>query len=779
MPSSRSLLRRAQDGLGSRWSFIIALLSGVFVFVNLRPDLIFADTRPITGDIVVHNGLVGAVTRHLWDHGLFSGWSMQWSAGFPLYRFYISLPALLVALFDVVLPAAVALKLVTALSLVAVPIACWALARWMGLAPLTQALFAVASLVALFDSSQNNAGGNIGSTVLGEFPYEWGMVCALLAIGLFASGVRGPRRWAIAGLLLAVTALCHPIAAIVVSVGLVCQVAVRPRSEWRAAAVSVAASGLVAALVAAYWYIPFVWYGNAAISGDFTKRVNYRTFLFPYSWWIELVIAVLVVAAVVGAIARRERTTLGLVLTTLACLLIVVFIPQGPLYNMRFAPYWNLFRLLLAAVGVSTLAQLLAPLRSRVGELAVGVVTLLSITFVIAWNQATLPFEHRTISSQGDWNLTYSSKWIVGPERRLTVSQQWQAVTFAGMERGPNYGEWEELIRTLRSTSSTEGCGRLAYEFSPGGWYGSRYDMQLIPSETDGCVSVVNGLVTGSPVSNLQFVAETSWSIQGERYIGGLPYEAGPDLDVAVRYLRELGADYFVAYSPDIVSVASKTEGLSVIRSFGRWTLYRVEGTQLVEPLAAQPIVDSSIDAKKPWADASMQWFIAARPELRRFSPDGPSSWQRDSWKNAEAPLLDGAAGDASVKVTDVQLGEDSVRFHIDKVGVPVMVRVSWYPTWQVEGADGPWRVAPNWMVVVPTDNDVVLRSEAGGMETFSSVLTVIGLLSIVGLAAWPVVRRRRTEAAADDTASDAAVIQPQPPKAPVPSRATIKRRRR
>ena len=49
-------------------------------------------------------------------------------------------------------------------------------------------------------------------------------------------------------------------------------------------------------------------------------------------------------------------------------------------------------------------------------------------------------------------------------------------------------------------------------------------------------------------------------------------------------------------------------------------------------------------------------------------------------------------------------MADQSISFEVDQVGVPVLVRVSYFPTWKVEGADGPYRVAPNFMVVVPTE---------------------------------------------------------------------------
>ena len=52
--------------------------------------------------------------------------------------------------------------------------------------------------------------------------------------------------------------------------------------------------------------------------------------------------------------------------------------------------------------------------------------------------------------------------------------------------------------------------------------------------------------------------------------------------------------------------------------------------------------------------------------------------------------------------MTNVSWSDESISFDVDQVGVPVLVRVSYFPNWKATGADGPYRVAPNFMVVVP-----------------------------------------------------------------------------
>jgi uncharacterized membrane protein len=91
--------------------------------------------------------------------------------------------------------------------------------------------------------------------------------------------------------------------------------------------------------------------------------------------------------------------------------------------------------------------------------------------------------------------------------------------------------------------------------------------------------------------------------------------------------------------------------------------------------------------------------------------------------------------------VTDIVEGNGDVRFRVDRVGVPVVVKVSYYPTWRAKGADGPFRLAPNLIVVVPRDKDVRLRIE---QDTANHVGTALSFVGVAGLVASAIAERRR-----------------------------------
>ena len=51
--------------------------------------------------------------------------------------------------------------------------------------------------------------------------------------------------------------------------------------------------------------------------------------------------------------------------------------------------------------------------------------------------------------------------------------------------------------------------------------------------------------------------------------------------------------------------------------------------------------------------------------------------------------------------VSDIVTDEFSISFEVDEIGKPVLVRTSYFPNWEATGAEGPYRVSPNLMVVV------------------------------------------------------------------------------
>ena len=86
----------------------------------------------------------------------------------------------------------------------------------------------------------------------------------------------------------------------------------------------------------------------------------------------------------------------------------------------------------------------------------------------------------------------------------------------------------------------------------------------------------------------------------------------------------------------------------------------------------------------------------------------------------------------SEVKVSKINLEQDKISFHVDKIGEPVTVKVSYYPTFEVSGAKEIYRASPNFMVVVPTSNDVTLEVKRDKVEWLSILLFFVGIAGCI-----------------------------------------------
>ena len=80
----------------------------------------------------------------------------------------------------------------------AFPVCCWAFGRLAGLPFPIPPLFSVASVFFLFDWSFTIYGGNVASTMAGEFSFSIALCLAMLYLGVLAHGMRTGKGRALA-----------------------------------------------------------------------------------------------------------------------------------------------------------------------------------------------------------------------------------------------------------------------------------------------------------------------------------------------------------------------------------------------------------------------------------------------------------------------------------------------------------------------------------------------------------------------------------------------------
>jgi len=210
-----------------------------------------------------------------------------------------------------------------------------------------------------------------------------------------------------------------------------------------------------------------------------------------------------------------------------------------------------------------------------------------------------------------------------------------------------------------------------------------------------------------------------------------------------------MGVRYYLSTSAQATTAARAHPDLTELATSGPWVIFQVADSDLVVPLDNQPaVLDGVDDAQADWicrtkddkgkcAGPAVAWYMDPSAQAVFLASSGPAGWQR---VNADDPKPDVRAVDPA-EVTNLQVGTDHIGFDVDHAGSPVLVKASYFPNWQVRGADGPYRVAPNLMVVIPTSDHVELTYGREPIEWLGYALTALGIAAAVFLATRPASR--------------------------------------
>jgi hypothetical protein len=348
----------------------------------------------------------------------------------------------------------------------------------------------------------------------------------------------------------------------------------------------------------------------------------------------------------------------------------------------------------------------------------------------------------------------------------------WAEYNYSGYEGGTpatvtkkDYAGYKSFIDTARTLPP----GRMLWEpTSAIGQYGTPLALMLLPYWTDQRIGSFEGLYYESAgTTPYHFLAAATLTTHPSNAVRGLPYRTSADFNLGVRYLQLLGIRYYAAL-PDLKPMADANPALRPVAAISTppstgaaaatpldWTIYRVADSPVVAPLRYQPVVVDDLHEDpnwkcegkpkpapgvpgvaelSPWECLAVPWFDDPTALDRPLTDAGPASWQHAEMAKArrlgKVPL-------PRVTVSNVRRSDESVEFDVSRTGVPVMVKVSDFPNWRAEGANGPWRATPNFMVVVPTSRHVRLEYGTTTAEWVGRLGTLAGLAGLGGLIWW------------------------------------------
>ena len=777
-----------RDALGAAVAVACVLVVTVWA---LHPGLLLANTLTTGGDTGAHVALPWFLRTQLLSHGHLTGWYPGWFDGMPLYTYYFVLSDLLAALGSFVVPYGVAFKLTTVLGSLLLPVAAYAMGRLFSLRAPLPACLAASTLPFLFESSFTIDGGNLFSTLAGEYAFSLALALSLVAVGLFARGQRTGRGVVGAAAMLSLTLAAHILPWLWALAGIAVLVVVdllpgraalsdrlpAPRPTRPSTVLSFAArAGALSLALSAWWLVPWLAGQGYATSMGYVNdgggaQPSYAHQLFPGGDRVMLVLAL------VGlAVAWATRSRFGVWLTSLTTVAALAYVldPQGALWDERLLPFWFLGAWLTCGwlFGVTAafavrrrreraLQHWIAAVhagRSRLaarpprwsgwpaglgGALCAGLV---AMAVVLPPMTSLIP--RSALSAVG----------ITPGSNQVPV---WTAYNFTGYQGVAGWSQYDKdwpeyraVIAMMARAGVTHGCGQSMWEygFTQEGNFGTPEALMLLPYWTNNCIGSMEGLLfESSATTPYHFLDQSELSLGPSDPMVGLPYNpsGAPEVHLGLAHLQMLGVRYFLAFTPSIVAAAARDPLVTQIATTGPWRfrgttttwhLFELRDAPTVAPLATLPNVVTTIGTRDTWQSANVAWWLDPHRWNVLLAQSGPPQWPHTSSATATTVVAL-----PRVAVSRVAVGISTIRFHVDRVGVPVLVRTSFYPRWHATGATGPYRVSPNLMVVVPTSTDVVLTYGGSATTWIGAACTAVAVVVAVAALVWGSARRRRS----------------------------------
>lgn len=564
-------------------------------------------------------------------------------------------------------------------------------------------------------------------------------------------------------------------------------------------------AGVISLGLSAWWLFPFSTSQSLSDSLGYTNVdvSNLREIFSTLGWYNATGGAagdrwVIVAAVIATVVAFAVRDRLGMVLGTLTVLSFWAFVldPQSAIWNQRLIPFWFISIHLVAGWLVGYLAWRCAeriPSRFRRVpfyeqsadvEFARGPVDLSlergeGVTVAHAAgpvdtsvndeaSERSAPRHAPDVSNDPVWRrsrilratsvvallgLLSTVPGLITPlanDLHLATGgnqvSSWAQWNYSGYQGKAAWPEYHDIITTMTSVAKRYGCGRAMWEYnSSENRFGTPEALMLLPYWTDNCVDSMEGLLMeSSPTTPYHYLDQSELSVAPSDPQVGLDY--GPlDVSEGVEHLQILGVKYFLAFSPAVFAQAARDPQLKLVAETktwpapgAQWRVYLIKHSPMVEPLAHTPNVVANVNGMANWLNANQQWWLTPSLWSVYAAESGPPSWPRALSVSA----MTTSKTLPSVKVTHVKVGLQSISFHVSRTGVPMLVKISYYPRWQATGANGPYRVSPNLMVVVPTSKNVSMVYGATPIVTLGNVVSDITV--IAGLITLAFVLRRR-----------------------------------
>jgi hypothetical protein len=543
-------------GKGNRKEQIVCIVVFLIIFFFLLnyfdPSLILADKTTSGGDTGSHYFPAVYMRYYLLPNFKMVGWCPYWFAGMPIFHFYFPLPYIIMSFISIFTGIQIGFRIGTLIGVFLLPVTTYFSFKFMRLKFPTPIMAAVLTLPFLFLETHSMYGGNILSTLAGEFAHSLSLSLAVLFFGLVYRGIEDRRYIVWSAILLSLTMLSS------IFPGMICVLGsgfFLLSKNWRKNLIYLAKVFSLAFVLIGFWTIPFL------LKLDYTTSYNWLQFqklgdmfplpLLPYSF-----------IALAGIILyRKNRAVRYFLFSIVLSFLFYFLLPQGHLWNNRFLPIVYLFTLFVCAVAIPNFLNKL----------------------------------------KAKWLLPFILLFIILISVQYTSHKvkPWVEWNYEGYE-GKSDRQFLELNDYLKELPQD----RIMYEYSEShNKYGSPRAFESIPAYS-GKPTITGLLIDGAVTAIFHFTMQPELSEKPSCPIMG-QHCPSVNLDKGLAHMKMFNIKYFIATSDTVKQLAHNHTDYQFLKSIGDLDIFSIDSTGYVDVLDYEPVFVS----RKNWKQRSLKWF--------------------------------------------------------------------------------------------------------------------------------------------------------------------------
>lgn len=688
------------------------LLPAWCIAALLGSQFLLSNNLPTGGDSASHLLYLWTYTHELLPQGHITAWMPEVFAGFAFLSYYFPFSFISIAALAHLLPFAPAMKLGMFAAALLLPGSVWLGSVYLLRMPRTIAVWGVLVSLAFLLHEQNSIwGGNLLSTLAGEFAYSYGMLFSVLTLMAWQRTMASGRHWWLAALLEAVTGFSHGFALLMTGFATAAFLFER-QDFWRNLRLLVLGHGLAFFMLAG-WLWPMLQMHNLTIPNDA---------LFEISHWQELLPKPVQPVLAAGLLAT-----------------LLLFVWQLMPFLRAFAPFSPVVNRTLRQAAFMASVALLGGAGFLAGS-SIGVANIRFFPFVwlfgglaCAWVWGAWLLRVAEVLpelARRGWHLLSVAAglalagWI---SLHVLAVPDWGLWNHSGLQAKP---QWHRLSQLFPVLAGQLDSPRLTFEHDPANNdIGSTRTLEALPMFLGGR-PVLEGLyMESAPVGPAIYQLQSEVSRHPSSPLARFP-SGSLEPEQAARHMNFLYANTVLIRNSETFAALSASPRFHRIASAEPFHVFKLTefDSHLVDlvdvnqtPLHWMPLAG--------WMEASFQWFRSQQ----RFQTELPV------FHDGITPRLMPAGADS--RIQNLTLSRHRISWQTNVPGAAHLVRMAWHPRWQLATKGKLYRAGPGFMLVVPDETDVRLEYGHTSLGLAGMVATLLALLVLL-LLMWHDLRR-------------------------------------